>query len=925
METTEKKERKKMNKTKNKIVTITIAVFLMLSMTASTMLIPTSNAHTPVWQIPTYAYISVAPNPVGVGQYVSIYMWLTNFYYGASVANNYKFTNFKLVITPPSGSPITRTYAVISDPTSNQHDSFIPDQVGTYTLNFSYPGQTYSAAASATYAAYVNDTFLPSSASTTFVVQQDPVPPPSGGAPLPTAYWTRPIYGENSQWWTISSNWLGIGAPNYGGYTNAGADAMGGASNGEAMFPGDAIGPQTSHVMWTKPLQSGGVVGGGNYAIQAQTYFDGSAYIIRYNNPIIMDGMLYYTEPVGFSNTGYSSGGAGTGYGPTDCVNLRTGKLIWSKTTVPSLSQGFGISPDVQTANQHGVCPPLLVSPSTSGTNITWRVFDGDTGDWLSNVTNVPSFGSGRVMGPDGEYLNYVMANAGNATNPDWRLCQWNTTKLSLQSGNAVATTTIDASLQSRFDWNISIQWLNTMPLLPTINTTSPTGALIPPTPGTNPVHIVAAKYGDGILCYNGTLPSNGENQLFSFISWFPYTYFFVNLNASRGAVGSVLWWNTLNPPANNYTVVQGGVDWNTRIFLQSYKEATKWAAYDLDSGKQIWEAAPQAALDYYGSPSAGVLSGQIAYGKLYSMAMGGILYCYDDKTGHLLWTYGNGGEGNSTNSYLDWPYGNEPTFVQAIGNGVVYTITSEHTWVSPIYKGGLARAINATDGSEIWTISSVTIEFGSTSYAIADGFATWFNGYDNCIYTVGRGPSATTVTASPKVSSFGNNVIIEGTVTDISAGTKQDQQVADFPNGVSVASDANMKEWMGYVYQQQPQPTNFTGVPVQFYVLDSNGNYRQIGTTTTDISGSFSLTWTPDIPGNFTVYANFAGTNGYWPSDAETHFNIMETTATTAPVATIQAGLATTSDLMTYIVVGVIAVIIAIAIVGVLMIRKRS
>ena len=25
-------------------------------------------------------------------------------------------------------------------------------------------------------------------------------------------------------------------------------------------FPGDAIGPQTSHIMWTKPLQSGGVV-----------------------------------------------------------------------------------------------------------------------------------------------------------------------------------------------------------------------------------------------------------------------------------------------------------------------------------------------------------------------------------------------------------------------------------------------------------------------------------------------------------------------------------------------------------------------------------------------------------------------------------------------------------------------------------------
>ena len=40
----------------------------MLSMSASMMLVPTASAHTPAWQIPTYAYINVAPNPVGVGQ-----------------------------------------------------------------------------------------------------------------------------------------------------------------------------------------------------------------------------------------------------------------------------------------------------------------------------------------------------------------------------------------------------------------------------------------------------------------------------------------------------------------------------------------------------------------------------------------------------------------------------------------------------------------------------------------------------------------------------------------------------------------------------------------------------------------------------------------------------------------------------------------
>ena len=359
-------------------------------------------------------------------------------------------------------------------------------------------------------------------------------------------------------------------------------------------------------------------------------------------------------------------------------------------------------------------------------------------------------------------------------------------------------------------------------------------------------------------------------------------------------------------------------------MFLQSYKEATKWVAFSLDSGSKIWEGNQQVAFDYYGSPSAGILSGQIAYGKLYSMAMGGILYCYDMKTGNILWTYGNGGDGNSTNSGLNWPYGNIPTFVQAIGKDVVYLITSEHTWTTPIYKGGLARAVNATDGTEIWTISGVTMEFGGTSYAMADGFNTWFNGYDNQIYVVGRGPSSTTISASPKVQNQGGSIIIEGTVTDISSGTEQDQQAANFPDGVPCVSDASMQDWMGYVYQQKPVPTNAAGVTVTLSVLDANNNFRTIGTTTTDLSGAYSYQWTPDIPGKYTVYASFKGTNGYWPSSSETSFGV-DITATTAPTSTVQA-VSTDTTQMYVIGIGV-AIIVAIAIVGTLIlmaVKKR-
>jgi hypothetical protein len=895
-----------------KTFAISIVIILAISIGTSTTLIPNASAHAPAWEIPTYPYITAAPNPVGVGQTVNVFMFLTNYYYGAQYStDDLRFHNYKLTITAPNGEVSTQTYDTIIDTTAAQLGTFIPNQVGTYNLTFNYPGETYTSTRQISTGLgqpagpnpYTNDTFLASSASTTLTVQEEPIPDAITSYPLPSEYWTRPIYGENTDWWSISSNWLGTGAPNYGGWSNAG-NAQGGGAGGQQVFPGDAIGSQTSHIMWTNSLQSGGVVGGNNFDIQGQTFFDGSAYIIRYDNPIILDGKLYYTEPVSFNSPArYGTfGNPASGYGPTDCVDLRTGEIIWSRTDVPAPS--FGLIMNVQTQNEHGVCPPILIA--ISGT--TWLGYDADTGNWLFNVTKVPTFGSARVMGPDGEYLNYVMANAGDATNPDWRLGQWNSTKLFLPgaTGSPVMTGVKDGSVSTGtntlYDWNVSISWRNTMSTAPTI---------------------VAAKYGDGILCYNGTLPSNGENMNFPTVSQTPYTYFFVNLDASKGAVGSVSWWKTNNPPANNYTVVQAGVDWNSRVFLQSLKEGIMWSAYSLDSGEHLWTSEPQAAFDYYGSPNAGLLSGQIAYGKLYSCAMAGILYCYDMKTGTLLWTYGNGGEGNSTNSGFAWPYGNIPTFVQAIGNDVVYLITSEHTWTTPIYKGGLARAVNATSGEEIWTVSSVTMEFGSTSYAMADGYNTWFNGYDNKIYVVGRGPSSTAVTASPKVQIQGTSIHIEGTVTDISSGTTQDEQSARFPNGVPVSSDASMKDWMGYVYQQKPQPSSFTGVTVSIAVLDSNNNYRNIGTTTTDATGRYSISWLPDISGDFTVFASFAGTNGYWPSFAETSFTVDPAAPTPAPTAAPQQS---TADL--YFVPAIAGLFVAIVIVGallaLLLIRKR-
>ena len=925
---------------KSKCAAIAIALFLTLSMTTSMMLVPTAKASTSS-NIPTYAYINVAPNPTGVNQQVEVIMWV-NWVFGAGpgnvggaeLTNNYRFHNYELTITAPNSTTYSKTFATVSDPTSDLDYYFTPTAVGTWIFTFNFPETTINST-NDPISPYLGDTYVATSASTNLTVQSASIPAiPS--TPLPTTYWTRPIYGENSNWYTISSNWLGgmsygVSSPGYSGIGNSpnlGAN--------EEQFPTQDVGPMTAHIMWTKPLQSGGVVGGNNFVIQGDTYFEGSAYEQRFDNPIILDGMLYYTEPI--STTEPSSG-------PTVCVNLQTGQQIWSSTSVPAL--GFGYIYDAQDPNEHGVWPPMLVAPEFSYVTFTttWEVFDADTGDSLFNVSNVPS--GVTLLGPEGEYLvlslvNYGPVNAyGVPTGPaQWYLQEWNSSRLwdDLYSGPSTTPDLPPPISNGQIACNaqgvpngqpVTATWTGGYILYEGEPTYVPSmydfNVSVPALNGQPTVTEVGAILGDMMLCYSGNLPSEGANIFFGPPSETPYTYYGINLNAAVGTMGEKLWSNTLQPPSGNITVIEAGIDPVNNVFVEEYRETMQFVGYSLLTGGKLWgPTAEQASLDYYGSPGSGSLADAIDYGRIYSSAYAGILYCYDTKTGDLLWTYGNGGAGNSTNSGVESPFGYYPTFVNAIGNGVVYLVTTEHTIETPIFKGALVRAVNATTGAQIWTLSDYTGEFLSDSFAMADGYATFFNGYDNQIYCVGRGPSQTTANAGPQVTTLGDNVVISGTVTDIATGTKQTEQAGDFPNGVPCAADSIMTQWMGYVYQQQPEPTNFVGVPVTIRVTDSNHNTYPIGTVTTNEQGFYTLTWSPIITGNYTVTATFAGTNAYYPSSDVTSFNVMSAPPTASPAPSPPTGLASTGT----VELGVVAIIIVIVIIGalilVLLSRKR-
>jgi hypothetical protein len=127
----------------------------------------------------------------------------------------------------------------------------------------------------------------------------------------------------------------------------------------------------------------------------------------------------------------------------------------------------------------------------------------------------------------------------------------------------------------------------------------------------------------------------------------------------------------------------------------------------------------------------------------------------------------------------------------------------------------------------------------------------------------------------------------------------------------------------MESVYMQMPTPHNTTGVPVTLSVVDSNGNYRIIGTTTSDASGTYGFTWTPDISGMYYLTATFSGSGAYYGSSAQTSLY-----ASTPPPTPSPEAVANEAPTGMYIAEAAAAIIVVIIIVGVvlalLMLRKR-
>jgi outer membrane protein assembly factor BamB len=849
-------------KTKRKLWSM-IAIFLMLTMAVPLTFLATTIAHTPAWNIPSFAYLAAQPSPVGVGQRVQVYMWVDAPLASAAEGNDIRRHDYTLTITKPDGVKITETWPVIYDTTGVQYYTFTPDQVGKYSLLFEYKGQVFTWNTTAV-RAWNGDVFLPDSATTEVIVQQEPLITPVLSYPLPTEYWTRPIEGQNTDWWTISSNWLNPPFIRIGDSGTQGAVSACDTQGGYGRYQPDGTAPNSPHIMWTKPLQDGGVVGGADYNVLGKTYYMGGSYNVRFTEAIVMYGRLYYQAPWGNSGTG----------GDYICVDLRTGQEIWriNATTVNSVGKpvsGYLYSYDMM--NQHGIIPNGLLFTLNYG-----RAYDPMTGRILDlNITNVPS--GVAVAGSQGEVLRYVYNSAGR-----W-LAEWNSSKVFTVETSG----TIDAGTAARYDWNITLSTLGSGSW--TINR-----------------HILPDKL---MLLTQGSFGGPRDPQPGMNIS---------AISLKQGSIGQILWTKYYPVAPNNETRKIMAIDEGAGTFVCQDKESLRLTAFSLVDGSQVWTVEPNDAnWDTMRCTSLG------AYGNLYVSGFDGILHCYSMKNGTLLWTYGNGGAGNSTYAGLETAWGHYPIFVDVIADGKIYLGTTEHSPDSPFYKGSLNRAIDAYTGREIWTMAGWgTGMYVGQSNLVADGYYVYWNCYDSQIYSIGKGPSSMTIETPKAAIELGKSLIISGAITDISAGTKQNAQVARFPNGVPAVSDESMSAWMEYVYMQKPLPTNVTGVPVTISVADANGNFREIGVTTSDSKGFYSLQWKPDIEGKFTVYASFVGSESYWPSNAVSAFAVDP-----APTTPIPSQAVTTTAADVYLLPGIIAIIVSIAIVGamiMLMLRKR-
>ena len=406
--------------------------------------------------------------------------------------------------------------------------------------------------------------------------------------------------------------------------------------------------------------------------------------------------------------------------------------------------------------NQHGAIPYLW---ATAGS--TYQMYDAFSGNWILDINNVPGRNNGlqfRRKYPE-VYTKHT---------------EWLVISMEFKQGNLV----------SKESFRTNENWMWRPPLGETVDGRNgfEWNVTIPKVEGFG--NLAIRTISDGIIV------ASQVNQ-----DTYPYPLHSRGYDATTGAQ---LWVNDIITPHErpSYGPSTDGV------FTLFIRDTVTVRGFDIKTGNQLWETDPMDgnAWDMYGGPMTA------AYGKLYAGTYGGHVYCYQMISGELLFDYFVGSAG------LETPYGHYPfRYDLVLADGKFYGTTSEHSPTSPLYRGEGLHAVDANSGDLVWFIKGWW-----DNPAIADGYLVVHNAYDNRLYTFGKGETKTTVSVQDDIIDIGDSIMIKGMVTDESAGAKQTEQVARYPNGVPAIGDEYMTEWMEHLYMQQSCPMMINGVNVK-------------------------------------------------------------------------------------------------------------
>ena len=669
------------------------AITFVLILTIATLLIPCLPiVSAQQKEVPTYAFVSVAPNPVGVGQTTTVLMWIDKVPPLLTAEGSWAavWSGYTLTITKPNGAIETRGPST-SDPVAYAYTQFTPDQVGTYTFQFSFAGEQVTGAH---LGMPLDNYYLPSTSSKVeLVVQQDAITS-LPQTPLPTEYWSRPINAQNHEWYQISGNWLNTasGLPAY---------------NSTGNFNPYSTAPDSSHIVWTKPITIGGLIGGEFGGSTLSNYYTGKLYEFWFKPPIIMNGILYYNEPQPPKNS-YCA------------VDLRTGETLWvhdspDNTALLSIGEIY----NYKSPNQEGGIPYLWW---TGGT--TWYMYDAFTGDVICKFANATARGT-NVQGPNGEFLFYILNG-----NNNW-LAMWNSSAFTqmIPASSGTSGWQWRPPTGATLDWNDGIEWNVT------VNEYK------------KPLPQSIFQINDGII-----LATTGGITT--------YTDWQMEI-AYDMETGAQLWVQNRTTPvgATAYGLM---ATLSEGVYVEYHQSARQWYGFDASTGQQIWgpiDSCDNAWASQVSTPPCWTMP---AYGNLYQMSMDGI-HAVKLSNGECLWDFYAPSTGYELPGIPTYPFMQS---VMTIADGKVFASTGQQ-YGDPLFRGAEMYAINAQTGEQVWSISG----FYVGSLALADGYLVSFNGYDNQIYCYGKGQTETTITGPEAVQPLGTKVLIKGTVTDQSPG----------------------------------------------------------------------------------------------------------------------------------------------------------